>query len=199
MFIETQLDKDGRACALEALEQGADVVIAVGGDGTVRTVASAMGGTNHAMGIIPIGTGNLFARNMNIPVGDLEAAMLIAISHGSYKVDIGRLQLLDHPEEDHAHAFLIIAGIGFDAVMIDGHRPQAQEEHQLARLLRGRCQASVRPQIPCERGAHRRERRPACARGCRVPHVHERQLRRDSGVLAHARRPRSTTVCSISR
>ena len=86
MFIETQLDKDGRACALEALEQGADVVIAVGGDGTVRTVASAMGGTNHAMGIIPIGTGNLFARNMNIPVGDLEAAMLIAISHGSYKL-----------------------------------------------------------------------------------------------------------------
>lgn len=127
MFIETQLDKDGRACALEALEQGADVVIAVGGDGTVRTVASAMGGTNHAMGIIPIGTGNLFARNMNIPVGDLEAAMLIAISHGSYKVDIGRLQLLDHPEEDHAHAFLIIAGIGFDAVMIDDTDPKLKK------------------------------------------------------------------------
>ena len=138
MFIETQLDKDGRACALEALEQGADVVIAVGGDGTVRTVASAMGGTNHAMGIIPIGTGNLFARNMNIPVGDLEAAMLIAISHGSYKVDIGRLQLLDHPEEDHAHAFLIIAGIGFDAVMIDDTDPNLKRNFSwLAYFLSG--------------------------------------------------------------
>lgn len=126
-FIETQLDKDGRACALQALNEGADVVIAVGGDGTVRTVASAMGGTNHAMGIIPIGTGNLFARNMNIPVGDLEAAMLIALSHGSYKVDIGRLTLLDHPEDDHGHAFLIIAGIGFDALMIDDTDPQLKK------------------------------------------------------------------------
>ena len=41
-FYDTQLDKDGRDCALEALEDGADVVIAVGGDGTVRTVASAV-------------------------------------------------------------------------------------------------------------------------------------------------------------
>ena len=67
-FIDTQLDKDGRACAKEALANGADVVVAVGGDGTVRTVASAMSGTGHAMGIIPIGTGNLFARNMGIPI-----------------------------------------------------------------------------------------------------------------------------------
>ena len=41
-FYDTQLDKDGRVCALEALEDGADVVIAVGGDGTVRTPAPAM-------------------------------------------------------------------------------------------------------------------------------------------------------------
>ena len=49
-FYDTQLDKDGRVCALEALEDGADVVIAVGGDGTVRTVASAVSGTGHALG-----------------------------------------------------------------------------------------------------------------------------------------------------
>ena len=51
-YIGTQLDKDGRACALEALEHGADVVVAVGGDGTVRTVASALSGTGHALGIM---------------------------------------------------------------------------------------------------------------------------------------------------
>lgn len=122
-FIETQLDKDGRQCAFEALHQGADVVIAVGGDGTVRTVASALAGSGHAMGIIPIGTGNLFARNMNIPVDDLDAAIGIATSHGSRKVDLGRLYLLDKPEEDHGHAFLIIAGLGFDAIMIDDTDP----------------------------------------------------------------------------
>ena len=123
-FIETQLDKDGRACAFEALDHGADVVVAVGGDGTVRTVASALSGTGHALGIVPIGTGNLFARNMGIPVDDIDAALTVATSHGSRLVDMGRLTLLDHPEDDHGHAFLIIAGIGFDAAMIDDTNPE---------------------------------------------------------------------------
>lgn len=122
-FIETQLDKDGRVCAQEALAQGADVVVAVGGDGTVRTVASALSGTGHALGIVPIGTGNLFARNMGIPIDDAQAALTVATSHGSRMVDVGRLTLLDHEDEDHGHAFLIIAGIGFDALMIDDTDP----------------------------------------------------------------------------
>ncbi|MBT1181563.1 NAD(+)/NADH kinase [Bifidobacterium sp. CP2] len=126
-FIDTQLDKDGRACALEALRHGADVVVAVGGDGTVRTVASAVSGTGHALGIVPIGTGNLFARNMGIPVDDIDAALTVATSHGSRRVDMGRLTLLDHPEEDHGHAFLIIAGVGFDAAMIDDTDPQLKK------------------------------------------------------------------------
>ena len=123
-FYDTQLDKDGRVCALEALEDGADVVIAVGGDGTVRTVANAVSGTGHALGIIPIGTGNLFARNMGVPVDDIDAALTVATSHGSRLVDMGRLTLLDHPEDDHGHTFLIIAGIGFDAAMIDDTNPE---------------------------------------------------------------------------
>ena len=123
-FIDTQLDKDGRACAKEALANGADVVVAVGGDGTVRTVASAVSGTGHALGIIPIGTGNLFARNMGVPVDDIDAALTVATSHGPRLVDMGRLTLPDHPEDDHGHAFLIIAGIGFDAAMIDDTNPE---------------------------------------------------------------------------
>ena len=123
-FYDTQLDKDGRVCALEALEDGADVVIAVGGDGTVRTVASAVSGTGHALGIIPIGTGNLFARNMGVPVDDIDAALTVATSHGSRLVDMGRLTLLDHPEADHGPACLILAGIGFDAAMIDDTNPE---------------------------------------------------------------------------
>ena len=126
-FYDTQLDKDGRVCALEALEDGADVVVAVGGDGTVRTVASAVSGTGHALGIIPIGTGNLFARNMGVPVDDIDAALTVATSHGSRLVDMGRLTLLDHPEDDHGHAFLIIAGIGFDALMIDDTDPELKK------------------------------------------------------------------------
>jgi len=126
-FIETRLDKDGHACALEALRNGADVIVAVGGDGTVRTVASAVSGTGHALGIIPIGTGNLFARNMGIPVDDIDAALTVATSHGSRHVDVGRLTLLDDRNADHGHAFLIIAGIGFDAVMIGDTDPELKK------------------------------------------------------------------------
>ncbi len=126
-FIETRLDRDGKACALMALEQGAQVVVAVGGDGTVRTVASALAGTGQAMGIIPIGTGNLFARNMGIPVGNLDAALTVATSHGSNLVDVGRMFLLDGQDKDRGHAFLIIAGIGFDALMIDDTDPNLKK------------------------------------------------------------------------
>lgn len=126
-FIETQLDKDGRECAFEALQHGAEVLIAVGGDGTVRTVASAVSGTGHALGIVPIGTGNLFARNMGIPIDDVDAALVVATSHGSQLVDMGRLTLLDNPNDDHAHAFLIIAGIGFDGLMIDDTDPNLKK------------------------------------------------------------------------
>jgi diacylglycerol kinase family enzyme len=126
-FIDTQLDKDGRACGLEALEHGADVLIAVGGDGTVRTVASVVSGTEHTLGIIPIGTGNLFARNMGIPIDDVDAALTVATSHGSQQVDMGRLSMLDRPEDEREHAFLIIAGIGFDALMIDDTNPELKK------------------------------------------------------------------------
>ncbi|BDR55111.1 diacylglycerol kinase [Bombiscardovia apis] len=126
-FYDTQLDKDGKACAQEALADGAGIVVAVGGDGTVRTVASAVAGTGHVLGIIPIGTGNLFARNMGIPVGDPEAALAVATSHGSRKVDVGRMRILDSRDSQTRHAFLIIAGIGFDALMIDDTDPNLKK------------------------------------------------------------------------
>ncbi|WEV72060.1 diacylglycerol kinase family protein [Bifidobacterium sp. ESL0790] len=126
-FIETTLEHDGRACALDALDHGADVLVAVGGDGTVRTVASAISGTGHTLGIVPIGTGNLFARNMGIPIDDIDAALTVAISRGERMVDMGRMALLDRDDQTHAHAFLIIAGIGFDADMIEDTDPELKK------------------------------------------------------------------------
>ena len=56
--------------ANEALEPGADVVIAAGGDGTVRCVAEVLSGTDTPMGLLPLGTGNLLARNLGMDVTD---------------------------------------------------------------------------------------------------------------------------------
>ncbi len=125
-FIDTTLERTGRDCAMDAMRRGADVLVAVGGDGTVRTVASAVSGTGKTLAIVPIGTGNLFARNMGIPVDDIEAALTVATSRGERMVDMGRMALLDR-HDDHAHAFLIIAGTGFDADMIDDTDPELKK------------------------------------------------------------------------
>ena len=54
--------------ARAAVAAGADVVVAAGGDGTVRVVCSEMAGTGIPVGVIPAGTGNLLARNLDIPL-----------------------------------------------------------------------------------------------------------------------------------
>ena len=119
LIIETQLDKDGEACAQEAIARGAQVIVAVGGDGTVRTVAAGVEGTNHPLAVIPIGTANLFARNLGIPL-KLDDALRVALSHGSRRVDMGCMSLPDsHRAKDRrGHGFLLISGIGFDATMM---------------------------------------------------------------------------------
>ena len=61
------------------------------------------------------------------PLSDIDAALTVATSHGSRHVDVGRLSLLDDPKADHGHAFLIIAGVGFDAAMIDDTDPQLKK------------------------------------------------------------------------
>ena len=160
------------------------MVIAVGGDGTVRTVASAVSGTGHALGIIPIGTGNLFARNMGVPVDDIDAALTVATSHGSRLVDMGRLTLLDHPEDDHGHAFLIIAGIGFDAAMIDDTNPELQANISWLAYFVGGVKNLVRAEVPRHADSHQRRRLDPHHQESRFPHGDGRQLRPDSHVLA---------------
>ena len=64
----------------QAVADGADLVMAACGDGTVRLVASVLAGTDTRMGIIPAGTGNLLARNVEVPLEDPTAAMVAALT-----------------------------------------------------------------------------------------------------------------------
>ena len=108
-------DQDGTALAQHALEAGADLVIAAGGDGTVRAVADALAHTDVALGILPTGTGNLLARNLGLPL-KFGPALGIALTGARRRLDVGNLRTTDPTRSSR---FLVMTGIGFDEEVMD--------------------------------------------------------------------------------
>lgn len=120
LVIATAADDPGRAMARSALDSGCEVVIAAGGDGTVRAVATELAGTEASMGVVPLGTGNLFARNIGLPHQDLEACVLEALHGAPHAVDTINLTLERAGGRTEQELSLVIAGAGLDAqVMAD--------------------------------------------------------------------------------
>ena len=73
-----------------AIDSDADVIVAAGGDGTVTAVASALVGTDTALAILPLGTVNLLARDLGIPL-DLDAAIAALAAMQPRKIDVGEV------------------------------------------------------------------------------------------------------------
>ncbi len=104
--------KELRRAAARAVKADRDVVVAVGGDGSVGMVATALAGTKVALGIIPTGTGNLLATNLGIPHPRDEAVHTIL--HGRQRrIDVGRVTV-----DGARHDFTVACGVGFDADVI---------------------------------------------------------------------------------
>lgn len=118
MWWETAADDPGRAMAAEAVHAGCDVVVAVGGDGTVRAVAEILASTGEdgpALGIVPQGTGNLLARNLNIPLGSIPKALDVIAAGRERRIDMGWTRTDDAEVE---RGFLVMVGFGLDAHML---------------------------------------------------------------------------------
>ena len=95
---ETTREDPGTGQAVRALADGASVVIAAGGDGTVRAVAAGMAGSGVRMGIIPVGTGNVLAGNLSIP-DDPERALAVALDRNHRAVDLAWVRVDDVAQE----------------------------------------------------------------------------------------------------
>jgi YegS/Rv2252/BmrU family lipid kinase len=114
-WLYTTVEDSGTGQAHDAAVGGADLVIVCGGDGTVREVCAELAGTGIPVGIIPAGTGNLLARNLDIPLF-IRAAVDIALTGQDRAIDMVRVSG-DGIDDSH---FLVMAGMGFDAAIMEG-------------------------------------------------------------------------------
>lgn len=106
-FKYTQHAGHARELALEAVAEGCDIVTAVGGDGSINEVASALIGTEATLGIVPAGSGNGLA--MHLGYGrDVESAVQKLNTATKKTIDIGLM---------NGRPFINLAGIGFDGLV----------------------------------------------------------------------------------
>jgi diacylglycerol kinase (ATP) len=115
LWLETTVEDPGAGQARQALEAGVDVVIAAGGDGTVRCVAEVLAGTGTPMGLVPLGTGNLLARNLGVDISDPISACYDVLNGTEKSVDVVKASVNRSGE---AQVFLVMAGLGYDAAIM---------------------------------------------------------------------------------
>ena len=109
-FAETTPGDPGLGLARDALAAGARLVVAAGGDGTVRACAHVLAGTGVPLAIVPRGTANLAARALRIPAR-LDAALAVGFGGRDRQVDLA---------EAGGMLFAAMAGIGLDAAVVSG-------------------------------------------------------------------------------
>ena len=144
LWYETTLEDPGPGQAQAALEEGVDLILAAGGDGTVRAVCEEAARTGVAVGILPHGTGNLLARNLGLPL-NVRDALDVAFGGQDKAIDLATFRantVLDDPAgeavtgedadgEEHLGtdtSFLVMAGLGMDAEIMTGVDDQLKQK-----------------------------------------------------------------------
>lgn len=116
---------------------GATGVVAVGGDGTVSEVASALRGMNIPLGVLPGGSTNIVARELGVPANLRDAARLIFSAHARHATDVGIC---------NDRVFLHMAGVGFDSHIFELADPRLKKVVGWVAYLPAAAQALTFPQ-----------------------------------------------------
>jgi diacylglycerol kinase (ATP) len=117
LWYETSVLDPGGELTKQAIAQGADVVLAAGGDGTIRAVAESLRGTEIPLALLPSGTGNLLARNMSLALDNLDSSVTTAFHGEPRPIDVGVVEAERADGSRSSHVFLVMAGLGLDAQM----------------------------------------------------------------------------------
>jgi diacylglycerol kinase (ATP) len=122
VWLPTPAENPGPAITADVMSANVDRVIAVGGDGTIRIVADRLAGSGIPMAVVPVGTGNLLARNLDVPLTETEA-ITVAFGEQTRDIDLIKLTVDDAPSEH----FAVIAGLGVDAMIMDETSPDLKD------------------------------------------------------------------------
>lgn len=118
LWFETTAEDPGAGATSAAVEQGVDMIIVAGGDGTVRAVAEAAHGHDVSLALLPSGTGNLLARNLKLTLDDLEHSVHSAFTGEDRAIDLAMIDIRRADSSVDRHAHLVMAGVGLDAKML---------------------------------------------------------------------------------
>ena len=105
----TQRAGDARALASRAVTEGYNTVVAAGGDGTINEVVNGIGTSGATLGVLPLGTVNVFALELGIP-NRIEAAWAVIENRRMRTIDLARAEA-----SGFTRHFVQLAGVGFDA------------------------------------------------------------------------------------
>ena len=126
-WVATELDAGTDELNRRILAEQADVVIAAGGDGTVRAVAEAVRHHRVPLGILPVGSTNLLARNLGLALIGSAAAVRAALTGEERLIDVGTVTATLVDGRHLTRAFLVMAGFGVDAQMVVHTSPASKE------------------------------------------------------------------------
>ncbi len=163
LWLPTAEDDPGQGPAREALEAGATVVVAAGGDGTVRAVAEVVRGSGAALALLPSGTGNLLARNLSLTLNDIPNSLATAFGGTTRDIDVADIEIRRHDQSVDRHVFLVMAGAGLDAKIMSNTDDELKKKvgwiayaQALGRVLRDKN--ALRLQYQVDSGRTRSER-----------------------------------------